>query len=263
MSDNRRQAYRYAVARKEATGLLRTSEGEVPVVIADASATGFGLICNKELVLHEGELAGLTSESGQSICRVMRVEYDDEGRTAIGLQRISEVAAEPETSGNAGLLARWLGKGIGSAAMLLAFGLGAGIAVGFFTTGSLPFKAAKHSSAARVELPREPEKRAAALARSFNSLDDLKSRQFIKTLELTDGQQRKIDTIFEKLVGDLSHFQVDHTKLSPETFSNMGLLMIRRAWVQVEGVLTPEQMAKWDAILDGRMTLPGDAQASL
>jgi hypothetical protein len=57
--------------------------------------------------------------------------------------------------------------------------------------------------------------------------------------------------------------QVDPTIRSPETRSHLGMLMVRRAWHHVEGVLTPDQMGKWDAILDGKLSMPGTDQAGL
>lgn len=263
MSNNRRQAFRCSVAELDARALLRISEGEVMASIVDESATGFGVECDRELAVHEGELAGLTTKTGQSICRVMRVEYSDTGKTSIGLQRVSEIEDEPEKAGGFGILARWFGRGAGSVLILVAFGLGMGLALGYAKFGSVPFVRSSNSSPERLSVPAQPTKRAAALAKSFGSLDDLKSRQFIKALKITDGQQRKIDTIVEKLVVGLANVHVDRGGKTPETYSHMGLLMIRRAWLQVEGTLTEEQMSKWDAILDGKVALPGADQAGL
>lgn len=250
MSANRRQAYRYGVAETDATALLRISEGEVKVRVVDASAGGFGVTSDRELVVHEGEIAGLTSSSGQSICRVTWVEYEA-GGTSVGLQRISEIAEEPSAHANMGLLTRWLGRSSGSVLLLLAFGAGLGLVMGLAKFGSLPFFGKPGTQRTlRAEIPQAASERAAALTRHFNELDNLKSRQFVKKLQLTDGQQRKIDGIVEKLVFDLATVHLDREGRSPEMSSHMGLMMIRRAWVQVEDSLTPEQITRWDAMLD-------------
>ena len=268
MSDNRRQAFRCAVADVDARALLRISEGEVVVQVVDESAGGYGVESDRELAVREGELAGLTTESGQSICRVVRVEYHDDGKTAVGLQRISEIAEEPKSASNTGLFARWFGRSFGSLVLLLAFGLGTGCAVGFAQYGRLPFLNSSKSTTTAANggpsIPTDPAKRAAALTQSFNSLDELKSRHFVKALSLTDGQQRKIDSVVDKLMLELATVHVDRGDLSPEAGSHMGLLMIRRAWLKVESTLTPEQMAKWDAMLDGEPAgTAGAVQAGL
>jgi hypothetical protein len=251
MSENRRQAYRYAVAEPDARALLRVSEGEVLVCVADASASGFGVLCDRELDVQEGEIAGLTTTVGQSICRVTRVEYEG-GGTSIGLQRISEVAEEPKTAGNAGLLAKWFGSSMGSVLLLIAFGVGLGLVMGFAKFGSLPILSRSENHTLLPDIPRNPSERTAALTKSFNDLDGLKSRQFVKQLKLSDGQQRKIDGVVDKLVLELANIHLDRGGRSPEMSSHMGLLMIRRAWTQVEDVLTPEQVTIWDAMLDGK-----------
>ena len=268
MSDNRRQAFRCAVPDLDARALLRISEGEVVVQVVDESAGGYGVESDRELAVREGELAGLTTKSGQSICRVVRVEYHDDGKTGVGLQRISEIAVEPTYASNTGLFVRWFGRSFGSVVMLLAFGLGTGCAVGFAKFGRLPFigssKSATTAADGRPFIPTDPAKRAAALTKSFNSIDDLKSRHFVKALSLTDGQQRNIDNVVDKLMLELATVHVDRGDKSPEVGSHMGLLMIRRAWLKVETVLTAEQMAKWDAMLDGEPAGPaGAVQAGL
>ena len=253
MSDNRRQAYRYAIAEPDAKALLRISEGEVLVCVSDASANGFGVVCDRELDVQEGEIAGLTTTIGQSICRVTRVEYQD-GGTSVGLQRISEVAEEPKTAGNAGLLAKWFGKSMGSVLLLLAFGTGLGLALGFAKVGSLPFLSGPENRTLLPDIPRDPSELTSALTKSFNDLDGLKSRQFVKQLRLTDGQQRKIDGVVDKLVLELANVHLDRGGRSPEMSSHMGLLMIRRAWTRVEDTLTPEQVTIWDAMLERELT---------
>jgi hypothetical protein len=251
MSINHRQAYRYAVAEPDAGALLRISEGEVTVRVADASASGFGVVSDRELDVHEGEIAGLTTTTGQSICRVTRVEYE-EGGTSIGLQRISEVAEDPRTGANTGLLAKWFGQGVGSVLLLVAFGTGLGMVMGLEKFGSLPFLSRPDTRALRPDVPRNPGDRATALTKSFGELDGLKSRQFVRHMKLTDGQQRKIDNIVDKLVLELASVHLDRGGRTPEMSSHMGLLMIRRAWTQVEDLLTPEQVAIWDAMLDSK-----------
>lgn len=250
MSANRRQAFRCAVAEPDARALLRISEGEVIVQIVDESAGGFGVISDRELVVHEGELAGLTTRRGQSICRVVRVEYGDDETTSIGLQRVSEIAEEPKTASNAGIFVRWFGRSMGAVVMLLAFGLGLGVALGFAKFGNLALPLTSRTTATHPSIPADPAKRAAALTKSFNNLDELKSQQFVKMLHLTDGQQRKIDTIVDKLMLQLAEVHVDRGDRSPEACSHIGMMMIRRAWLQVEGLLTEDQMQKWDAMLD-------------
>jgi hypothetical protein len=262
MSENRRQAYRYATM-PDARALLRTSDGEVVVQIVNESASGFGVEADRELALNIGELTGLTTKSGQSICRVIRVEHDELGKTIVGLQRISEVADEPEMSGNSHLMFRWFGRNAGSVALLLAFGLGLGIAMGLAKSQVWLSGGTKSSTARTVTLPRDTNQRASALARQFNNLDKLTSRQFIKVLKLTNGQQQRIDRVVESLVGEMSKVHIDKTNGSPEDVAHMGLLMIRRAWIQVEDVLTPDQMAKWDAILDGTLGPTESDQAGL
>ena len=249
MSDNRRQAFRYA-KMADARALLRTSDGEVVVQITDESANGFGVEADRALDLHEGELTGFTTKSGQSICRVIRVEYDA-GKTIVGLQRISEIAEEPETSGNSHLMLRWFGRNAGSVALLLAFGLGLGIAMGLATSRNWHGGGANPATARPDMIPPDADQRASTLVKQFGNLDKLTSRQFIKVLNITNGQQQRIDRVVETLVGQMSKVRIDGTHRSPEESAHMGLLMIRRAWMQVEGVLTPDQMAKWDAILDG------------
>ncbi len=249
MFENRRQAYRYAIDASDARALLRISEGEVRVRVADASAVGFGVVCDREIEVREGEVAGLTTSLGQSICRVTRVEYEA-GSTAIGLQRISDVAEEPETAGNAGLIARWFGRSAGTMLLLMAFGVGLGLVMGFARFHSLPFLSPPNNRVLRPDIPHDPSERTAALTRCFNDLDNLKSRKFVQQLHLTDGQQRKIDGIVEKLVFELASVHLDRGGRAPEMSSHLGLLMIRRAWTRVEDTLTPEQLAQWDALLE-------------
>jgi hypothetical protein len=263
MPKNRRQAFRCTIAELDARALLRVSEGEITVRVVDESASGFGIESDRKLAVREGELAGLTTQAGQSICRVIRVEHDDAGKTSIGLQRVNEIADRPETASPSVLLARRFGRSVGSVTLLIAFGLGLGFAAGFAKFGSLPFLSASKSSPARPFRPGDPGKRAAALTRNFHSFDDLKSRQFVKTLNLTNGQQRKIDTVVDQLMLELATMHVDRTNHSPEACSHMGMLMVRRAWHHAEGILTPDQMGKWDAILDGKLSMPGTDQAGL
>jgi hypothetical protein len=101
-----------------------------------------------------------------------------------------------------------------------------------------------------VAVPAGPSERLKALSDNLANLDVLKSRQVIKAIGLTDGQQREIDNVVDKLVVDLAEIHIDRGTLAPETGSYMGLLMLRRAWTQVEQTMTAEQIAKWDAILD-------------
>lgn len=259
MLQNRRQAFRYAIDETDANALLRISEGEVQVRVADASAIGFGVVCDRELEVQEGEIAGLTTTLGQSICRVTRVEYED-GGTSIGLQRISEVADEPKATGNAGLLVRWFGRSTGSIALLVAFGVGLGLVMGFAKLRSLPLFPASNHRVLRQDIPRDPSERNAALTKCLNNLDELTSRKFNKDLQLTDGQQRRIDGIVEKLVFELAKVHLDRGKQSPEMAAHLGLLMIRRAWTRVEDTLTPEQLARWDRILDEQSAAENQAK---
>ncbi len=263
MSDNRRQAFRCATAQGDARALLRISEGEVVVRIVDESAGGFGVKSEQELVICEGELAGLTTSSGQSICRVTRVEFDDSGATSVGLQRVSEIAEEPRLAGNRALFTRWFGRSVRSAVGLLAFGVGLGAMVGLTRLGSFSWAGASQASLLRPDIPRDPGQRLAALSKSFSSLDELTSRQFVKALKMTDHQQRKIDHVVETLMDHLASVAIDHKDQSPDSSSHLGLLMIRRAWMQVEGILTVDQMTKWNSILDGEPSLPGSDQAGL
>ena len=78
------------------------------------------------------------------------------------------------------------------------------------------------------------------------------------------GREGKfLDSVVDKLMLELATVHVDRGDMSPEAGSHMGLLMIRRAWLKVESTLTPEQMAKWDAMLDGEPAAPAAAQAGL
>jgi hypothetical protein len=112
-------------------------------------------------------------------------------------------------------------------------------------------------------MPSDPTKKLRALASQFDSLDRLTSRSFVSALKLTDGQQRRVEGVVSKLVGDMNRIAVDQTDKSPEQASHMGLLMIRRAWLQVEDVLTAQQLAQWDAMLDSPDSQPVATQASL
>lgn len=261
MFTNRRQAFRCAVAEPDAQALLRLCAGEVVVQVVNESANGFGVESERELVVHEGELAGLTTKAGQSICRVVRVEIDDQGHTSVGLQRISEIADEPQAGGNTGLFVRWFGQGVGSVLLLVAFGLGLGCVMGLAKFSTFFVGAPAKTIEGHNLIPSEPGKRTAALGKSFDKLSSLSSLQFVKALKLSSGQQGKIDTIVDKLMYELASVHVDRTSKSPESSAHMGLMMIRHAWVQVEDLLTPDQMQQWDSMLEDKAAPAGADQA--
>jgi hypothetical protein len=260
MQDSR-SAYRYAIASNDAAAVMRTDSGEFVVQIVDESAAGWGVFCDPKVVLNEGDIVNLTTRRGKSICRVVRIDPDDDHQL-VGLFRISDVMEEPKSHANGTLFVRKLSNTSSSLCLLLAFAVGMGGAVGFIKAGFFNFgKSMGAAQKARFDVTGDPAKRLQALSNNLASLDALKSRQVMKTIGLTDGQQRKIDNVLEKLVVDLATIHVDRGDIAPEAGSYMGLLMLRRAWTQVEQTMTKEQLAKWDAILDGIIPLDTHAGA--
>ena len=260
MQDSR-TAYRYAIASNDASAVMRTDSGEFIVQIVDESAGGWGVFCDPKVVLKEGDVVGLTTQRGKSICRVVRIDPDDD-YLLVGLFRISDVMEEPKSHANGTLFARQLSKTTSSLCLLLAFAVGMGGALGLIKAGFFNFgKSLSALQRTRFDVAGDPAKRLQALSNNLASLDALKSRQVMKNIGLTDGQQRKIDNVLEKLVVDLATIHVDRRDIAPEAGSYMGLLMLRRAWTQVEQTMTKDQLAKWDAILDGLVPLDTNAGA--
>jgi hypothetical protein len=232
-----------------------TGGDDVIVQIADESAGGWGVFCDPNVEMKEGEVVGLTTPRGKSICRVVRVDADDD-HLLVGLFRVSDILEEPESQANGKLFTHQLSKSGMSLFLLMAFAVGLGGALGLSQVGlSLFGKSAAATQKSRFALPSDAEHRLVSLSDNLASLDVLKSRQAIKAIGLTDGQQRKIDDILESLVVDLAAIQVDRGDIAPEAGAYMGLLMLRRAWTQVEQTMTEEQLAKWDGILDGLIAL--------
>jgi hypothetical protein len=168
----------------------------------------------------------------------------------VGLQRIGDVADEPMPASNTKLFVRWFGSNVWSLIILLALSIGIGLVVGSTRSVEVALPPGPKSPSSRLEIPRDPSQRLEALTKSFNSLDNLTSREFVKELKLTDRQQRNIDGIVDKLATELARISVDRGDRSPEASSHMGLLMIRSAWLNVESILTHEQMAQWNDMLD-------------
>jgi hypothetical protein len=137
MPKNRRQAFRCTISDVDAPASLRIRGGEFTVRVVDESASGFGVESDRKLAVDEGELATLTTKAGRTICQVMRAEYDDAGKTTIGLQRVNEIADQP-TSSTRGPFVRRPSRSM-SFSLLLAFGVGLAFALSFARFGSLPF----------------------------------------------------------------------------------------------------------------------------
>lgn len=251
--EDRRQSFRCPVPQEDEPAILRTKKRDVMVTVHEKSAGGYGVVTDQDLSLREGEVLSLAINSGCTEVQVMHVEREA-GKTRVGFKTLRELKhLQGESSFSVAGMRRYVSSGSNmlrlTAMILLCGGFfiwGATLPVGQWAEGLFAGTTAK--TVAYAVNPRQREKE---IALSFLRLDGLTSEQFVVSLNLSSEQNRQIRGIVDDTTTALSALYEQRSKSgAPDEWSDLGMQTIHASWRRIEKVLTEEQRAKWDALLD-------------
>ena len=255
MTLDRRSAYRCSVQPNEQPAILRAGEEELSARLVEKSATGFGVIVEGPLDWEQGQVVVLATIDGRCLARVVHSTDLESGEIRIGLERSKELTPEGKREGDWGALApqnlasrvRAIGR---LAAVFLACLVASTWAMSYVTSwwnqSDKDDKGKAVAKASAVSRPARPEAR---LANKFLRLDQLKSGDLVKKLNLSRDQQQKISGIVEQMTAALTALYETRRPNDPETWSELGLHVIQASWRKIEQELTPDQRAQWNVML--------------
>jgi len=268
MTQDRRSAYRCSVQPNEQPAILRAGEEELSARLVEKSATGFGVIVDGPLDWELGQVVVLATIDGRCLARVVHSTDLESGEIRIGLERSKELPPEQKRVDDWGSLApQTLASRARSfarlAAVFLACLVASTWAMSYVTSwwkGSDKDDEGKAvAKASAVSRPARPEAR---LANEFLRLDQLKSGDLVKKLNLSRDQQQKISGIVEQMTAALTALYETRRPNDPETWSELGLHVIQASWGKIDQELTPDQRAQWNVMLAEAETAATAADAS-
>jgi len=251
--EDRRRSFRCPVPAEDEPAILRTKNRDVMVTVHEKSAGGFGVVTDQDVSLRQGDVLALATNSACSEVQVRHVERR-KGRTRVGLKILRELKhLQGEPSFSVAGLRRFVSSGsnlLRLAVMVLLCGgffvWGATLPVGQWTKGLFADTAPKKVTYAVSTRQREKQ-----VALNFLRLDGLTSERFVVSLNLSSEQNRQIRGVVRDTTRALSALYERRSKSdAPEEWSDLGMQTIHASWRQIEKVLTEEQRAKWDAMLD-------------
>ncbi|MEQ8787696.1 MAG: PilZ domain-containing protein [Pirellulaceae bacterium] len=255
--EDRRRSFRCPVSPDDEPAILRTNKGDVIVSVHEKSAGGFGVTTEQNVAFREGQVLSLATNSGCTEVEVMHIEAEQD-RTRVGLKVIREL----KYLGGGPLLSidnlrRCLSSGsnvLRLAAMILLCGgffiWGATLPVGQWAKGAGDriFGDSSNKNAAYTVNPQLREKQ---LALNFLRLDGLTNHKFAISLDLSPQQSTQIRGIVDDTTAALSLlYDRKGASADPDQWSDLGMQTIHASWRQIEKVLSEQQRAKWDAMLD-------------
>ena len=263
MKLERRNSYRCQVQSHEPVGILKNGGVSLAVRVLNESRDGFGVISDRKTQVETGQLLSLTTPAG---CWEVRVKHSRQhnGATRIGLQRVRELDTytgsrglrsllfpRPRTSVKVSTFALFAVLGVGFGVM---FWVGFGPRLGWRSPVSLvessPSFLRPTASPTSWRIAEDPSRREKQLAENFLRMEKLGSAAFIKTLNLSLGQQKQVDNVVEETTADLSTLYAARDDYAPGVWSHMAAQLVRRSWGDVQGVLTEDQKRRWDALLE-------------
>jgi hypothetical protein len=269
MSDERRQSYRYPVPTDQEAAILRTRKTDVFVRVIEESAGGFGVTTRTTDVIQVGQVVSLGTSAGCCEVRVMSVAVDEEKKEArIGLKRLRDIPAL-RRGGWRELFSGW--RYMFTPTSLVGIGLVVGICAVIYVTGMFGpvqlwpdhwsnFGGRSGSSrdgdstVASSGNPRQIQEH--QLAMNYLKLDGLKSRKLAEELNLNEQQQKKINGIIEDTTAALAALYENRSFLSTKDWSDVGMQLMQASWQQIRDVLTDEQKARWNAMLEEPAATP-------
>jgi hypothetical protein len=251
--EDRRSSFRCPVLPEDEPAILRTRNRDLMVTVHEKSAGGFGVVTDQDVSLRQGDVLSLVTNAGCSEVQVMHVERR-KGRTRVGLKTLRELKhLQGKPSFSVAGLRRFLSSGsnlLRLAVMVLLCGgffvWGATLPVGQWTKGLFADTASK-----KVTYAVSPRQREKQIAVNFLRLDGLTNERFVVSLNLNSEQNRQIRGIVDDTTTALSALYERRSKSTdPGQWSDAGMRTIHTSWRQIEKVLTEEQLARWDAMLE-------------
>jgi hypothetical protein len=243
MFRERRNSFRCPIQSLDGPALLKVGSKEIVVQLVEESAGGFGVIADEGAAkLKEGQPGLLATTSGRFEVSVSHITNVDE-KMRVGLNRLADL----EGDNHAGLFGSTR-----SVALLLL-----GICSLFFFWGTAFPSTWWHdiglggSRLSQTNVGSDPRQsdREQLILRSCRLLDELTSREFRESLQLTQVQQQRIAKIVEKTNKSLDQITNDRGAADSGRRIDVGLGLIATAWLEVQEVLTDEQKMRWKELL--------------
>jgi hypothetical protein len=258
MFQERRATFRCPVQSHDGPALLKVSGKELVVQLIEESAGGFGVVATQVKGLREGQEAMLTTTAGRYEVRIAHLTQVGE-TTRVGLNRLADLNDKTRTR-----LFGWLPfraatpQSRGWAALLL-FAL---CGCFFFWGTAFPSAWWRDFTWGEIRIEQTPEQRARQrevlqdereklFVQSFRLLDELTSRDFTESLELSRFQKRRISKIVDQTTEKLEQLVDNRGAAQEEQWVDAGLSLIVTSWKEIQAVLTDEQRARWHDMLEG------------
>ena len=257
MDQERRASFRCAVQTDEEAAILRTDRADHMVRLVEKSAGGYGIILEKHLDVEVGQIFSLATSGGCCEAKVVHVQHDDE-ETRIGLQNIRDLKYLP---GGSNWLTRRLASVFSSKYARLHLAMIALLCLGFFIWGSSwssnPLhKGRKTPAATETEGSGKPttnpaQKNDRELTLAHLNVDGLTKGKVVAELELSAQQQSQIRGILDETAAALALVYEDRPNAGSRAEpADVALQLIFFASRQIEGLLTDEQRARWNKLVD-------------
>lgn len=250
MTTDRRESYRCPIAHIDSPAILRLGNRDEVVHVADQSAGGFTLECEKPPRLKVGQLVTLATGAGCCEAKVIHMT-ETEDRVKVGLKRLRETKDVSRSMLDAGTAVRLL---IIFVLCTVFFAWGARTSAGSFLGEWLSTEQDEPSVSVEPIDPDERARNEQKLAMNMLNLGTLRSSTLASELNLNGEQQQQIFAIVQQTTADLSSLYERRNAITPEDWTDLGLKITQTTSQEIQNVMTDDQHRKWQEFL-GRQAL--------